>query len=172
VKHRPVTHSALADLDFIYGLFDESVNYQTKHGYPDWRHYDQNAISHDIDAGNHYKICIDDQIAIVFSVRYADKIIWRDRDKADAVYLHRIVVNPAFKGRRLFGEILAWAVDHCRKKGLRYVRMDTWADNPNLIKYYKGFGFEFVENFTTPDSAELPVHNRNLHLALLEYQVA
>jgi len=171
LKHHPITHTQINDLEKVYELFDKSVEYQTQHGYPDWRHYDQNAISHDIDQGNHYKISTDNQIAIVFSVRYADKIIWRERDKGDAVYLHRIVVNPMFKGRRLFGEILAWAVDHCKEKGLQYVRMDTWADNPNLIKYYQGFGFEFVENFTTPDSAELPVHNRNLALALLEYWV-
>lgn len=48
--------------------------------------------------------------------------------------------------------------------------MDTWAANPTIIKYYKSFGFEFIENFTTPDNEELPVHNRNLALTLLEYK--
>jgi ribosomal protein S18 acetylase RimI-like enzyme len=172
VKPQNVVNSEIGDLETIFRFFDLSVDYQKRHGYPDWRHYDQNAISTDVDAGNHYKICIDDKIAIVFSVRYSDKIIWRDRDRGNAVYLHRIVVNPSFKGRKLFGEILAWAVDHCKSKGLRYVRMDTWADNPNLIRYYQGFGFEFIEDFSTPDSAELPVHNRKLHLALLEYEAA
>jgi ribosomal protein S18 acetylase RimI-like enzyme len=49
------------------------------------------------------------------------------------------------------------------------VRMDTWASNAQLIKYYQGFGFEFIENYTTPDTLELPAHNRRLPLALLEY---
>ena len=171
MKSREILHSTIADLQTIYGLFDLSVDYQKARGYPDWKHYDQNAIRRDIDAGDHYKICIDHKIAMVFSVRYADKVIWRDRDRGDAIYLHRIVVNQDFKGQRLFGDILAWAANHCKRKGLATVRMDTWANNPNLINYYKGFGFEFVENFTTPDSPELPSHNRKLALALLEYKL-
>jgi hypothetical protein len=47
--------------------------------------------------------------------------------------------------------------------------MDTWANNPTLIEYYKTFGFNVIENYTTPDSIGLPVHNRNLALTLLEY---
>jgi ribosomal protein S18 acetylase RimI-like enzyme len=171
VKRHQVEHSVPSDLDTVYDLFDKSVQYQIQNGYPDWRYYDKNAIRRDIDEGNHYKICTDGHIAIVFSVRYSDKIIWRERDQQDAVYLHRIVVNPAFKGRKLFGEILDWSADHCRQKNLAFVRMDTWAHNPNLIRYYEGFGFEFVENFTTPDTVELPVHNRNLALALLECRI-
>jgi hypothetical protein len=50
--------------------------------------------------------------------------------------------------------------------------MDTWAANPTIINYYTGFGFVVVENYTTPNTAELPVHNRNLALTLLEYRGA
>jgi GNAT superfamily N-acetyltransferase len=104
-------------------------------------------------------------------VCYADKIIWREMEKGDAIYLHRIVVNPVFKGKRLFGEILKWAIEHARQKGLNFIRMDTWADNPHIIGYYKSFGFSVVENFTTPDSPELPLHNRKLALTLLQINI-
>jgi GNAT superfamily N-acetyltransferase len=115
-------------------------------------------------------VTIDSTIAITFSVRYEDKIIWRSLDTCNSIYLHRLVVNPTFKGQRLFGTILEWAIEHSKQKGLRSIRMDTWAANPTIIKYYKSFGFEFIENFTTPDNEELPVHNRNLALTLLEYK--
>ena len=55
-------------------------------------------------------------IAMVFSVRYSDKLIWRELDEGGSIYLHRIVVNPAFKGRKLFGVILDWAIDHVKRK--------------------------------------------------------
>jgi ribosomal protein S18 acetylase RimI-like enzyme len=92
-------------------------------------------------------------------------------DDGKAIYLHRIVVNPTFKGRKLFGAILDWAIAHSKQKGLRCIRMDTWAANPTIIEYYKSFGFVFMENYTTPDSEELPVHNRKLALTLLEYRL-
>jgi ribosomal protein S18 acetylase RimI-like enzyme len=166
-----VLNTEMSDLELIFKLFDHSIIYQEKKGYPVWKNYDKNAIVSDIQNKNQYKILIDSIPAIVFSVCYADKLLWRDRDRQDAIYLHRIVVNPDCKGHQLFGKIMDWAIGHVRQKGLSSIRMDTWAANPTLINYYKKFGFRFIENFTTPDSEELPVHNRNLALALLEYQV-
>jgi ribosomal protein S18 acetylase RimI-like enzyme len=166
-----VRNTEPSDLQQIFELFEHSINYQEKKGYPVWRNYDKNAIAKDIENKNQYKLVIDLKTAIVFSVRYDDKVIWRSLDRGDSIYLHRIVVNPEFKGRKLFGQILDWVTQHSRQKGLSSIRMDTWAANPTIISYYKSFGFSFIENYTTPDSEELPVHNRNLALTLLEYKL-
>ena len=166
-----VLNTGINDLEQIFELFDHSIVYQEKKGYPVWRNYDRNTIIKDIENKNQYKVVVDLKTAIVFSVRYADKVIWRDLDRGDSMYLHRIVVNPDFKGQRLFGKILDWAIEHSRQKGLSSIRMDTWAENPTIINYYKSFGFTFIENYTTPHSEELPVHNRSLALTLLEYRI-
>ena len=167
-NHYKTENTTLADLEFIYELFEHSIQYQEQKGTKVWRDYDKGALIRDIENKNQYKIVIDDKIGIVFSVAYTDKIIWREMEKGDAIYLHRIVVNPVFKGQKLFGVILDWVIQHTKQKGLRFIRMDTWADNPGIIEYYKSFGFIFKGNYTTPDSLELPVHNRKLGLALLE----
>jgi len=39
------------------------------------------------------------------------------------------------------------------------------------VAYYKGFGFNVIENYTTPDTVELPVHNRKLAVTLSEYKM-
>jgi GNAT superfamily N-acetyltransferase len=168
--HLTIENTSIQDLPFIFGLFDQSIEYQERKGYPVWRNYDKNAIRRDQENGNQYKAVIDGSIGIVFSVAYRDKILWREMDTGESIYLHRIVVNPLFKGRKLFGVVLTWAIDHLREKGLRSIRMDTWAADHPIIGYYKTFGFEVVEEFITPDSPELPAHNRNLALALLEYR--
>ena len=69
------------------------------------------------------------------------------------------------------GTILNWATEHSKQKGLERIRIDTWAANPTIIDYYKNFGFDVIENYTTPDSKELPVHNRSLAMTLLEYKL-
>lgn len=166
-----VVNTEMSDLEQIFELFEHSINYQEKKGYPVWRNYDKNAIIRDIADRNQYKIIIDSKTAMIFSVCYTDKIIWRDLDEGDSIYLHRIVVNPEFKGQKLFGTILDWVITHSKQKRLSSIRMDTWAANPTIIDYYKSFGFAFIENYTTPDSEELPVHNRNLALTLLEYKL-
>jgi ribosomal protein S18 acetylase RimI-like enzyme len=166
-----IRNTEIGDLEQIFDLFEQSITYQERKGYPVWRNYDKNAIVKDIENKNQYKVVIDSKTAIVFSVCYSDKLIWRDMDKGNSIYLHRIVVNPEFKGQKLFGTILDWLIAHSKQKGLSSIRMDTWAANPTIIEYYKGFGFSVVENYTSPDSAELPVHNRNLAMTLLEYGV-
>jgi GNAT superfamily N-acetyltransferase len=167
-----VTPTAADEVSEIFRLFDHSILYQERNGYPSWRNYDRDAVIKDIENRRQFKVMINQRIAIVFSIRYDDKVIWREHDNGESIYLHRIVVNPEFKGQKLFGRILHWAIAKCKEKGLKNVRMDTWADNPKIIQYYKGFGFEVVENYKTPNTAELPVHNRNLALTLLEYKVA
>lgn len=170
IQHK-IENTTLTDLEFIYELFDHSIQYQEQKGYPVWRGYDKSALIKDVENKNQYKIIINSQPGIVFSVCYADQVIWREKEKGDSIYLHRIVVNPAFKGQKLFGLILDWTIQHAKQKGLRFVRMDTWANNPTIIDYYKTFGFTFIGNYTTPDSLELPTHNRNLPLALLELEL-
>lgn len=167
-----ITNTDTSDLAQIYAFFDESIRYQERKGFPAWKNYDKSAIVRDIENRNQYKVLIDSQTAIVFSVCYSDKIIWRTFDTGSSVYLHRIVVNPECKGQKLFGIILNWAIKHAKGKGLLSVRMDTWAANPRIVEYYKTFGFVVVENFTTPNTDELPIHNRNLELTLLEYKIS
>lgn len=165
-----VVNTEQTDLPFIFELFEHSIAYQQAKGYPVWKDYDKGAIIKDIKDKNHYKAVSKDRIGIVFSVGYKDKIIWREHDQGESIYLHRIVVNPAFKGQKLFGLIVEWAIDHIQQKKLKTVRMDTWAANTTIINYYKTFGFHIIENYTTPDSPELPVHNRKLALTLMEYR--
>lgn len=110
-----IENTQIVDLQQIFELFEHSIAYQERKGYPAWRNYDKDAIRKDIADKNQYKGVIESKIAIVFSVRYTDKIIWRELDEGKSLYLHRIVVNPDFKGRKLFGEILKWAILHSRQ---------------------------------------------------------
>ncbi|MEJ0034310.1 MAG: GNAT family N-acetyltransferase [Bacteroidota bacterium] len=165
-----IVNSELSDLPSIVQWFDDSIAYQEKHGYPTWKNYDQSAIVRDIENRNYYKAINENGTGIAFGVNYRDPILWRHMDDGLSIYLHRIVVNPAFKGQKLFGVILDWAIDHIKQKGLKNIRMDTWSDNPGIINYYKNFGFEVIEDIVTPDTEELPVHNRKLALTLMEYR--
>jgi ribosomal protein S18 acetylase RimI-like enzyme len=168
MDHYSIQNSVVNDLDMIYWLFEQAAVYQLENNVPDWSAYDKQVLQKDVQEKRHFKILSEDRIACIFSVLFSDGLIWREKEKGDAIYLHRIVVHPAYRGRRLFNKIFDWAVETSREKRLNYIRMDTWAGNQKLIDYYKGFGFRFIENFRTPSTSALPVQNRNLELALLE----
>lgn len=166
-----ITHTTKSDFSNILWLFKQAITLQEKEGYTVWNRIDKARLETDIKSHLQYKIISGNDILCLFSVQYNDPLIWRDRDKNDAIYLHRIVVNPNFRGQRQFARVLQWAKERVKKRQLKYVRMDTWAENQKLITYYKSFGFTFIENYKTPDAPELPVQNRNLNVALLELEV-
>lgn len=166
-----IINTEKSDLEFIYSLFDSAIEYQKRKGYPVWNSYDKIVLQKDIEQRLQYKIVWNDNILCVFSICYSDKIIWREKEQGNAMYLHRIVVNPEFKGQKQFEKVLEWSIEEAKKKGLEYIRMDTWDNNPSIVDYYKSFGFQFVEHFTTPNTTDLPIQHRNLGLTLLEYKI-
>ena len=164
-----ITNAEANDLPFIYQLFEEAISYQKENNYVGWKSYDKNFLKEDVANGLLFKILLDNDVIGIFSVCHSDRLIWREREKGDAIYLHRIVLNRRFKAEKIFGRVLDWAIEYGRANHLKYVRMDTWADNSKIIDYYKSYNFHFVENYTTADTADLPIQHRALKVALLEY---
>ncbi len=159
------------DLDTIVWLFEQAMDLQGKNGYTVWEGIDKAALERDIEKELQYKIVKGNDILCIFSIQHNDPFIWRERDQNDAIYLHRIVVNPNFKGQKQFQNVLTWAKQFARANNLPFIRMDTWADNAKIIDYYISFGFEFIENYMTTNAPELPAQNRNLNVALLELKL-
>ncbi|MEO5909239.1 MAG: GNAT family N-acetyltransferase [Pelobium sp.] len=166
-----ILNTGIEELSKIISLFEQAINLQSKSGYKVWNKIDKTVLEKDIENKLQYKIMNGNNILCIFSVQQNDPLIWREKDQNDAIYLHRIVVNQNFKGQKQFEKVLNWGMEYAKQKELKYIRMDTWAENEKLITYYKSFGFRFVENFVTSCSSELPVQNRNLSLALLEMKL-
>ena len=166
-----IINTSKKDLEFVFYLFEEAIEYQKRKKYTVWKGYDKNSLKQDVENKLQYKIVSANEILCIFSVCYSDKIICKDKEYGNAIYIHRAVVNPKHRGQKQFEKILKWAITDSKKRELKFIRMDTWADNPKIIDYYKSFGFEFVENFTTPNSPDLPSQHRNLDLALLQYEL-
>lgn len=166
-----ITNASVNDLPMVYQLFEDAILFQKKNNYNGWLSYDKQYLISDVEKKLLFKIVNEEMIVCIFSICYADPVIWRNKEKGDALYLHRVVLNRDFKEVKLFPVVLQWAMDHAAQRKLGYIRMDTWAENEKLINYYKSYGFRFIENYTTPGNENLPVQHRNLAVALLEYKL-
>lgn len=171
MKTFSVSNTSMQDYEQITRLFEDAIRLQGQNAYKVWEGIDANALQKDIENGLQFKIQHEQDIVCIFSIQYNDPFIWHSRDQNDAIYLHRIVTNPIFKGQRIFNRVLTWAIQFAKQNNKTYLRMDTWADNHQLIDYYKTFGFRFVENYQTTATEELPLQNRNINVALLELTV-
>lgn len=163
-----ITNTTKSDLPAVLRLFEQAISLQGKNGYKVWNSIDQPALERDIENKLQYKIVQATDIFCIFSIQFSDPFIWRDRDQNDAIYLHRIVVNPLFKGQKLFQKVLDWSIQKASQLNLKYIRMDTWAENDRILAYYKSFGFQLIAYHKTSATEALPLQNRNLNVALLE----
>lgn len=166
-----IAPSKVKDLELIFSLFRHAVDYQTAKGYNLWPEFSRELIETEIAERRHWKIMDGDAIACVFSVLYNDPVIWKEKDLEPAVYLHRIAVNPLYKGKGMMKRIRQWAITHASENKKRYVRMDTWGDNEVLRNYYISCGFNYIGQQHLQNTAGLPSHYGGDHLSLFQIEV-
>ena len=168
IGHNRILPAGEEDLARILPMYEAAIRFQRTNNYIGWQRIDERFIIQDAREGLLHKVCLGEAIAAVFCICLADPLIWQERERGDALYLHRVVVGDGFRGGRWFEKILAWAEETARQLDRRFIRMDTWADNAKLIGYYETYGFARIDVFTTGDDPALPEQHRNLRVALLE----
>jgi|ERR1700756_5182772 len=159
------------DLEIILGIYRDAVKYQKEKGYNLWPEFEKSLIEKEIQEQRHYKIIQNDKIACVFSILYNDPIIWKEKDKDPAIYLHRIATNINFKGKGMMQLITDWAYKHAAQHNKKHIRMDTWSDNENLKSYYLNFGFIHMGQVNLQKNNELPSHYWGSTLSLFEIKI-
>lgn len=165
-----VQNSQSADIDVIFEFYDMAIAYQKKVFNKHWQGFSRELVTTEIAESRQYKILIDGEVACVFAVTFDDKLIWGDRDH-DSIYIHRIVTHPNFRGYSFVKEIIKWAKKYADENNIKYIRMDTWADNEKLLEYYTSCGFDYVGVVTLEKSDGLPKHYEGISLSLFEIVV-
>jgi GNAT superfamily N-acetyltransferase len=166
-----IMNTEITDRTHIYRLFEEAIIYQRINNVPVWNGYNKALIDTEIHERTQYKIVIDNQIAGIFSVCKPGALeaeLWKEKVSEKSIYLNRIVTDRIFRGKRLFKTILDWIDDFTSGSNFKHIRMDTWADNPFLVDYYKTFGFHDRGIINTSESEALPPQYRKLTLLILE----
>jgi ribosomal protein S18 acetylase RimI-like enzyme len=162
--------STAADKETIFAFYDLAVAHQKKVFNKHWQGFSSSLIDTELAEGRQYKIMIDGVIGGIFAVTFDDELIWRERDH-DAIYIHRIVTHPDFRGLSLVKQIIKWARVCAVTNQLKYIRMDTWADNEKLLAYYTSCGFDFVGTVDMTTTSGLPKHYEGISLSLFEIEV-
>jgi len=165
-----VTNSQLSDIDIIFEFYDMAIAHQKKVFNKHWQGFSRDLVETEIAENRQYKIIVNDVTACVFAVTFDDQLIWGERDH-DSIYIHRIVTHPDFRGYAFVKEIIKWAKHYAAEHQIKFIRMDTWADNEKLLNYYTGCGFEYVGVVTLEKSEGLPKHYEGISLSLFEIVV-
>lgn len=163
-----IVNASASDIGLIFDLYDKAIEFQKTVFDKHWLGFDADLVRREIDENRLWKIQEGDETACIFSVAYDDPFIWGERSSDAAMYIHRIVTNPDFRGRGYVRSIVEWTRTHAYENALQYIRMDTWGDNMKLKDYYTGCGFEYKGVITPTPSPTLPKHYHGISLGLFE----
>lgn len=163
--------STTADIPEIFSFYELAVAYQKTKFNRHWQQFDPALIAREIAEGRQWRITAGNRTACIFATAFEDPFIWGEKSVEPALYLHRIVTHPDFRGNNYVQQIITWAKAYCKEQQLQYIRMDTWGDNQELIDYYVQCGFRFLGIITPQASDTLPSHYSGITLSLFEIPV-
>jgi len=153
-----IDNCTLKDRDTILSLYKSARDLQTQKGMVVWPIFEKKIIEKEINDQRQWKLLIEDDIACNWAITFSDKEIWGEKDKDDAIYIHRIATNPLFRGNRYIDRIVSWAKEYAKQKAKQFIRLDTLGNNTGLIKHYTSAGFQFLGMFELADTSNLPGH--------------
>ncbi len=166
-----IVNCILSDMPLLQHFYDVAREYQQAKSLRHWKAFDPVLLQKEIEEKRHWKITEGDTIACIFMTAYDDPYIWGERNKDPSVYIHRIVTHPDWRGKNYTGKIIDWARAHGKIHNKKFIRMDTWGDNPKLIDYYINCGFTYLETLSPETTANLPAHYSCISLALFEISI-
>lgn len=87
-------------------------------------------------------------------LQWEDTLFWPKAKKNEAAYLHKLCVRRDYAGQGLPGKLVEYSKEECKKRGVKYLRLDTGWKNTKLCNMYKSLGFELVDKFMLENVGE------------------
>lgn len=167
-KMMKVENCILSDLETILLLYESARQLQRRLKMVEWHIFEIPFIEFGINEKRQWKLINNDgTILCIWTITFEDKDIWEEKEKGDAIYIHRIATNPDFRGNKYIIDIVAWAKNYASALGRKYIRLDTLGNNVKLIEHYTQFGFDFLGVFHLKNTTNLPKHYHSESSCLL-----
>lgn len=98
------------------------------------------------------------EICCAFILQWADSDYWPDAPKQEAAYLHKFCVRRKFAGMGMTGLVTEAVRAECRRRGIRYIRLDTGLDEDVVKKIYLNVGYKIVDVIDYPNGRSMALY--------------
>jgi predicted N-acetyltransferase YhbS len=133
-----------------------------------WPLFELDRVLEDIDQGRLLVLMKDQHVVGGVTLTETDPLIWTDN--TPAFYIHRLVVARYLKGQDIGSVIVDLVEQRAITSGKSVLRLDCWANNDRLKRYYERIGFRKIRDLAMGEAPSLPAHYRNSTTTLFERQ--
>lgn len=149
------------EADTAISVMREVAAWGRKQGYrvwPDEWLTKEELITPDAQPENFCIGTIDGEIACAFILQWADGSYWLNAPKYEAAYLHKFCVRRKFAGMNMTKLVTEAIRAECRKRGIRYIRLDTGLDEKTVRKIYLNAGYKIVDIMDYPNGRSIALY--------------
>lgn len=101
---------------------------------------------------------VEGEVACAFILQWADADYWPKASKYEAAYLHKFCVLRKFAGMGMTRLVTEAIRAECRKRGIRYIRLDTGLDEKVVRKIYLSAGYKIVDIIDYPNGRSMALY--------------
>ncbi len=126
--------------------------------WPDEWLTEEELITPDAQPENFCTGTIGGEIACGFILQWTDASYWPNAPKYEAAYLHKFCVVRRFAGRGMTKLVTEAIRSECRRRGIRYIRLDTGLDEKVVRKIYLKAGYKIVDIMDYPNGRSMALY--------------
>ncbi len=93
--------------------------------------------------------------ACCMMLQWSDNFFWPNSKENEAGYVHKLCVRREYAGLGLPGKMIEYAIEQCKRRDIKYLRLDTGWNNEKLCNLYKSLGFEIVDKYIFDDGGAM-----------------
>jgi ribosomal protein S18 acetylase RimI-like enzyme len=141
-----VTRAQPGDLSQVIAILEEAATWLLARGVRQWEvpvpDSFRDLLARQVESGDVMLAWLPEAGPPIATMRFewTESEAWLD-SPADAGYVYSIGVRPAYTGRRIGEAMVAWAEHHVASRRKPRIRLDCWAGNERLRRYYEALGY-------------------------------
>lgn len=165
-----VRQATIEEVDELQALFAATIAWQQQQGVPTFSSFPTSFFAQEINKGTVFTARRAGKLVGTVSLYESDDFIWGN-NAAPALYIHRLASLRTAEGRGVGAALIEWSRQRAVSLGKQWLRVDCWADNNELCRFYQGRGFSPVRVKNTGQHGTLPEHYQNINLQLFQMPV-
>ncbi len=135
------------DIKDILEMYKKRVIYNIEHDMKQWtlEEVTLEEFSKTYTIDDYYVGKCDGKVVCGMFIVDVDKLYWPSEKKGNALYLHKIVVDPDYSKRGYSDLLIEYFKEKGRREGYPKVRLDVKEHKDKLRSIYEKHGFQIVE---------------------------
>ncbi len=140
------------DLPVVMGILDECAAWLHSRGIAQWalpqppHEWERMGVQIALGHVTLVRLEADRSLIGTLRVEWEDTELWPD-DPLGGGYVHSLAIRNHARGHKVGESLLRWAQEQIASRGRKYIRLDCWAENLQLCRYYEGLGFRRCGDF-------------------------